>query len=154
MQESRQESEYCFDSQRFAQNAWCRDARRHAPLPSNYAIALSSGPRLGHKTRKRRSESGGVHQSLHPSLCHAVVFAGQVERFRFDRLPIRGLVAVGDLTEGLFAKVALVPTRFASALGGVFVAVLFDLLGVDRVFASSRSGRSEDRSFVVADQGN
>ncbi len=48
----------------------------------------------------------------------------------------------------------VVAIRFASALGVVFVAVLFDSLGVHHLFAFAGSGRSVDRSFVVADQGN
>ena len=48
----------------------------------------------------------------------------------------------------------VVAIRFASALGVVLVAVLFDSLGVHHLFAFAGSGRSVDRSFVVADQGN
>ncbi len=48
----------------------------------------------------------------------------------------------------------VVAIRFASALGVVFVAVLFDSLGVHHLFAFAGSGRSVDRSFVVANQGN
>ena len=48
----------------------------------------------------------------------------------------------------------VVAIRFASALGVVFVAVLFDSLGVHHLFAFAGSGRGVDRSFVVADQGN
>ncbi len=48
----------------------------------------------------------------------------------------------------------VVAIRFASALGIVFVAVLFDSLGVHHLFSFAGSGRSVDRSFVVADQGN
>ncbi len=48
----------------------------------------------------------------------------------------------------------MVAIRFASALGVVFVAVLFDSLGVHHLFAFAGSGRGVDRSFVVADQGN
>ncbi len=48
----------------------------------------------------------------------------------------------------------VVAIRFASALGVVFVAVLFDPLGVHHLFAFAGSGRSVDRSLVVADQGD
>jgi hypothetical protein len=48
----------------------------------------------------------------------------------------------------------VVAIRFASALGVVFVSVLFDPLGVHHLFAFAGSGRGVDRSFVVADQGN
>ncbi len=48
----------------------------------------------------------------------------------------------------------MVAIRFASALGVVFVSVLFDSLGVHHLFAFACSGRGVDRSFVVADQGN
>jgi hypothetical protein len=176
-------------------------------------------------------------------LGRAVVFAGELEEFGFDRLPFRFGFA-GDLSVDLIAKGTLVPTfgpsesveqsvefgltkagtraipatlgtflldvipfaasfgvegefnqtqnhhqvsdhlglversaegpefdsvlaasqvgqvqqvvaiRFASALGVVFVAVLFDSLGVHHLFAFAGSGRSVDRSFVVSDQGN
>ncbi len=59
------------------------------------------------------------------------------------------------LTAGQVGQVQqVVAIRFASALGVVFVAVLFDSLGVHHLFAFAGSGRSVDRSFVVADQGN
>ncbi len=48
----------------------------------------------------------------------------------------------------------MVAIRFASILRGVFVTVLFNSLGVDRLFASACARASEDRLFVVADQGN
>ena len=48
----------------------------------------------------------------------------------------------------------MVAIRFASVLRGVFVTVLFDPFGVDRLFASACSGACEDRFLVVADQGN
>ncbi len=176
-------------------------------------------------------------------LGRAVVFAGELEEFGFDRLPFRFGFA-GDLSVDLIAKGTLVPTfgpsesveqsvefglakagtraipatlssflldvipfaaafgiegefnqtqnhhqvsdnlglversaegsefdsvfaagqvgqvqqvvaiRFASALGVVFVAVLFDSLCVHHLFAFAGSGRSVDRSFVVADQGD
>ncbi len=176
-------------------------------------------------------------------LGHAVVFAGEIEEFGFDRLPFRFGFA-SDLSVDLIAKGTLVPTfgpsesveqsvefcfakagtraipatlgsflldvipfaasfgiegefnqtqnhhqvsdhlglversaegskldsvlaagqvgqvqqvvtiRFASALGVVFVSVLFDSLGVHHLFAFACSGRGVDRSFVVADQGN
>ena len=48
----------------------------------------------------------------------------------------------------------MVSIRFAACFGVVFVAVLFDSLGVQHLFAFAGSGRSVDRSFVVSDQGN
>lgn len=48
----------------------------------------------------------------------------------------------------------MVPIRFAACFGVVFVAVLFDTLGVYHLFAFAGTGRGVDRSFVVTDQGN
>ena len=48
----------------------------------------------------------------------------------------------------------VVAIRFASVLRGIFVAVLFDPFGVDRLFSPACSGAGEDRFLVVADQGN
>ena len=48
----------------------------------------------------------------------------------------------------------VVAVRFASGLGVVFIAVLFDPFGVGDLFAFAATGRSVDRSFVVADQRN
>ena len=229
-----------------AQNATCGVQKKLGSLLVTYPKDATVGGRCDRECQNnelRRAVLLGVVCGSR-FLGSRVVFLGQVQKLRFDHLPIWCLVAVGDLAEGLLAKVALVPTlgpskpveqsvefrfaqagtraipaalgsfllgvvpirasfavegefnqtqnhhqvsdhlglveragegpnldsvlalskvgqiqkvvaiRFASALRGVFVAVLFDLLGVDRVFASSRSGRSEDRSFVVADQGN
>ncbi len=59
------------------------------------------------------------------------------------------------LTSGQVGQVQqVVAIRFASALGVVFVAVLFDSLGVHYLFAFVSSCRGVDRSFVVADQGD
>jgi hypothetical protein len=59
--------------------------------------------------------------------------------------PVLAASEVGEVEQ-------VVAVRFAPHFGGVFVAVGFDLLAVDRLFAAAGAGAGEDRLLVVADQ--
>lgn len=84
-------------------------------------------------------------QNHHQVSDHLGLVERSTEGSEFDSILAAG--QVGQVQQ-------VVAIRFASALGVVFVSVLFDSLGVHHLFAFAGSGRSVDRSFVVADQGN
>ena len=117
---------------------WCHKAFGYGATVG--ALCAENRNDFKNNQRRRNIWIGAVGGSCPLGSC--IVFLGQIENLGLDRLPVRRLVAVPDLSKGLCAKLTLVPTLDPSEPVEQSVEFRFAKLGTRPIPATLSSFRN------------